>query len=115
MTHRTNTEPKLVSVIVLGHVETTGRFSGTIQLSGLQKYEIEGGTVPPSNSIIKLEVGSIFCKKLEVGSQFYKMLEVGRQLCKKLEAAGQLFKKLEVRNQNVAYLVAQMYHLIFID
>ena len=43
------------------------------------------------------------------------MLEVGRKVCKKLEAAGQLFKKLEVRNQNVAYLVVQMHHLIFID
>ena len=52
---------------------------------------------------------------MEVGSQFYKMLEVGRQVCKKLEAAGQIFKKLEVRDQNVAYLVAQMHHLIFID
>ena len=64
---------------------------------GLQKYEIEGGTVPPSISIIKLEVGSKFCKKLEVGSQIYKKLEVGSQLCKKLEVASQLFKKLEVR------------------
>ena len=69
--------------------------------SGLQKYEIEGGTVPPSIAIIKLEVGSKFCKKLEVGSQFYKKLEVGSQLCKKLEVASQLFKKLEVRGQSL--------------
>ena len=48
--------------------------------TGLQKYEIEGGTVPPSNSIVKLEVGSKFYKKLEVGSQFCKKLEVGSQL-----------------------------------
>ena len=51
----------------------------------------------PSNAILKLEVGSEFCKKLEVGSQFYKKLEVGSQLCKKLEVASQIFKKLEDR------------------
>ena len=46
--------------------------------AGLQKYHIEGGTVPPLNCDSK--VGSKFYKKLEVGSQFCKKLEVGSQL-----------------------------------
>ena len=65
--------------------------------SGLQKYEIKGGTVPPSIAMIKLEVGSKLCKKLEVKSQFYKKLEVGSQIVKKLEVASQFLNKLEVR------------------
>ena len=73
------------------------------QKPGLQKYEIEGGTVPPppSIAIIKLEVGSNFCKKLEVENQFYKKFEVGSQICKKLKVGSQLWKKLEVRSQNL--------------
>ena len=53
--------------------------------------------VPPSNAIIKFEVGSKFCKKLEVGNQFSKKLEVGSQLCKKLEVTSQLFKSWKLR------------------
>ena len=63
-------------------------------VQGCRNMRLRGGTVPPSNAIVKLKVGSNFCKKLEVGSQFYKKLEVGSQLCKKLEVASQFFQKL---------------------
>ena len=63
---------------------------------GLQKYAIEGGTVPPSIMVLKLEVGSRFGKKLEVGTRFCKKLEVGSRIWKKLEVGSRLRKKLEV-------------------
>ena len=66
-------------------------FGFVLVFTGLQKYAIWGGTVPPQITVLNLEVGSQFCKNLEVGS---RLLEVESQFCKiwKLEAD---FWKLE--------------------
>ena len=44
-------------------------------------YDTEVGSGKP---ILKLEVGSRFCKKLEVGSRFCKKMEVGSRFEKKM-------------------------------